>query len=207
MKRKARQQAAIRKLPEQAPLLAKLQALSKEVDKRFRDVLRGFDNIGLGLGTSVPNERATYYCTPLNSKGFASTGGEGVHFSFLAERQDRLFDELPVIVTIPMAVGNQNFVVGENLREFLSLGAYRGYFALEQLGDSLEKTLEVYASPQWQAETHEEFWVGFGVNELQQSILQLLRQEFQLHQWPDLKARFFQLQEKYMPLVRLPESV
>ena len=206
MKRKLRQEALKRKLSQYAPLLAKLQALTKKGSKQFRDVLRGFDNVGLKVGDGAPRESGGYYCSPLNSKCFASTGGEGVHFSFLAEKPDIHFDELPVIITIPMAFGNSNFIVGESLHEFLSLGSYRGYFALEQLGHQLQKTLDVYADPEWQAETHSEFWVGFGVSELQAKVLTFLRTELELSQWPHLKTRFFELQEKYSRLLRVPDT-
>jgi len=193
-------------MPQRAPLFARLQALAKEADKRFRDTLHGFGNVGLYVGDGVPSGTGGYYCSPLNSKCFASTGGEGVHFSFLGESQDVLFDQLPVIATIPMAFGNTNFIVGECLHEFLSLGGYRGYFALEQLGHQLQKTLDVYGNSEWQAQSHSEFWVGFGVNEMQRKVLDFLRNELKLQQWPNLKSRFLELQEKYMPLLRIPET-
>ncbi len=206
MKRRVRQQALTRRLPHLAPLLAKFQALAKRADKQFRGTLRGFDNIGLIVADGAPCSSGGYYCSPLNSKCFAFTGGEGVHFSFLAEKQDVHFDELPVIVTIPMAFGNPNFIAGESLREFLSLGIYRGYFGLEQLGYQLQKTLDVYSNPEWKAEAHSEFWVGFGVSELKAKVLTFLRTELQLDQWPDLRERFFELQEKYMPMLRTPKA-
>src|SRR5688500_10275155 len=86
-----------------------------------------FDPIGLIL--RVPPAYGGYRCTPTNSLSFATTGGDGTHFSFLrlAERCD---DECPIVMTVPMS-SSPNVIVGVNLREFLALGCRRGYFALD----------------------------------------------------------------------------
>jgi len=206
MKRELRRQAAKRKMRFESPLLTRLQELAKKASKQFRYTLHGFDNIGLNVGDGAPTGSGCYHCSPSNSKCFASTGGEGVHFSFLAEQSECNFDDLPVVVTIPMAFGNSNFIVGENLHDFLSLGCHRGFFALEQLGHQTDKTLDVYSDPHWQAQTNDEFWVGFGVDELKSRVLTLLRKELRLVQWTNLKTKFFNLQERYMPVLQIPDA-
>jgi len=142
----------------------------------------------------------------VNSKCFGGTGGEGVHFSFICEEDDVNFDNLPVIVTIPCAFDRPNFVVGANLYEFLCLGCHRGFFALEQLGHQLDKTLRVYATPSWQAKTHEEAWVGLDVDETTGMVLEFIRHQMGLWQWPRLRTRFSKLQQEFLPRLRLPDE-
>ncbi|MDX1945579.1 MAG: hypothetical protein SFU86_09225 [Pirellulaceae bacterium] len=187
------------------PRFAKLQKIAAQANKRFRDTLSGFDLIGLNVGDGPPESVGGYWCSPINSKCFADTGGEGVHFSFMCEEEDLDFDNLPVIVTIPAALG-ASFVVGENLYEFLCLGCHRGFFALEQLGHQLEKTLRVYATPTWKAKEDKDWWVGFGTNETQCAVLKFLRGQMGLKQWPRLRTRFRKLQQEFAPRIRLREE-
>lgn len=128
-----------------------------------------------------------------------------MHFSFICEDDDFDLDNLPVIVTIPAAVG-ASFVVGANLYEFLCLGCHRGFFALEQLGYQLEKTLRVYATLGWKAKTHSEGWVGFGTDETKEEVLRLLRREMHLRQWPRLRNRFRKLQQQFLPRLRFSDK-
>lgn len=69
--------------------------------------------------------------TPRNCVPFASTGGDGVHFSYLLT-DDEPNDSSPIVMTVPCAM-EPNRVVGRNLRNFLGLGLHSGYFMLEQL--------------------------------------------------------------------------
>jgi hypothetical protein len=190
----------------QCPRFAKLQKLAAQATKQFRHTLSGFDNIGLNVGDGIPEGTGLYWCSPINSKCFAGTGGEGVHFSFLCEEDDFDFDNLPVIVTIPGGLDGANFVVGANLYEFLCLGCHRGFFALEQLGHQLDKTLRVYATPTWKAKTHAEAWVGFGAGETKKAVLKFVRREMHLQQWPRLRTRFHELQEEFLPRIRLSDE-
>ena len=81
----------------------------------------------LGLLFHAHRDWPAYDQTPRNCVTFASTGGDGVHFSFLCGGED-----LPIVMTVPMA-DDANRVVGRNLRHFLGLGRWSGYFMLEQL--------------------------------------------------------------------------
>lgn len=77
-----------------------------------------------------------YDASPKGYLAFASTGGDGVHFS-VPDGTDG-----PVVMTVPMSFDNPNFVVGADIKEFLSLGCVYGYFSLEQLAYSWERTVE-----------------------------------------------------------------
>jgi hypothetical protein len=85
----------------------------------------------------------------------------------------------------------------------LCLGIYRGYFALEQLGD-VDKTLSVYGSATWQPRTEHDWWVGYGVNEYQRKLLDFLTSELGLTPWKDAKRKFRRLQKQYLPLLDIP---
>ena len=84
-----------------------------------------FEEIGMFIHSSL--SRWDYFCTPINSMTFASTGGDGVHYGFLNLENSSL---KPVVMTIPMA-DSKNIIVGESLHEFMRLGSRYGYFALE----------------------------------------------------------------------------
>lgn len=88
-----------------------------------------FDHCGLIL---CEEEGPWHYtASPLNSDTFATTGGDGVHSSFLV-LPGRDPSQFPIVMAVPM---NDlcNVIVGENLIEFLCLGCRTGYFCLEQL--------------------------------------------------------------------------
>jgi hypothetical protein len=182
------------------PLLDKLRNLDKVAARRF--VGEEVDDPGFGaLGLLFFREMRTrfYPCTPKNVVSFAGTGGEGVHFSLLVE-DDKATEESPVVVTIPESF--ENHIVGENLFDFLCLGVDRGFFALEQLHAlALEKTLEVYSTPDWEPKNDSDWAVGYGVNGHQRKLLDFLATELGLVPWKDLKRKFLRLQERYMPLL------
>jgi len=76
-----------------------------------------------------------YDSSPPGYLAFASTGGDGVHFSIPSGRAG------PVVMTVPMAFDNPNVVVGSDLKDFLSLGCVYGYFGLEQLAYNEDRTI------------------------------------------------------------------
>ena len=86
-----------------------------------------FEPIGLILEDEPA--RMDYFCTPVNSVTFGSTGGDGVHFGFLRSRSNT---REPIVMTVPMS-DVQNIVLAENFHEFLQLGYHTGFFSLEQL--------------------------------------------------------------------------
>ena len=85
----------------------------------------------IGLRLEIPAKPWEYYCTPTNVKTFASTGCDGVHYSFLELSSS---SELAVVMTVPANGGpNQNVIISENLYEFLCLGSKASYLVLEEL--------------------------------------------------------------------------
>lgn len=80
-----------------------------------------FEPVGLFLEDPGQQRTWDYDATPANSIAFASTGGDGVHFSALAVG---IGDAAPVVMTVPVAFDTPNHVVGGSLREFLALGCH-----------------------------------------------------------------------------------
>ncbi len=70
--------------------------------------------------------------TPRNSRVFAHTGGDSVHYCFL-DVGGRTDERSPVVMVVPCNPDKPRQVVGESLAEFLSLGVVTGFFFLEQL--------------------------------------------------------------------------
>lgn len=180
----------------------KLRVLDKEATKRFpADFDRGFGSLGLILHD--PPDRSEYWCDPLNGLTFASTGGNGVHFSFIAQ-EGKVTENSPIVVTIP-AAGQPNYIAGESLFDFLCLGYHRGYFALETVGT--KEFFDAYASGAWQPKEDRDFAVGYGVNEHQRKLLDFLIAELGLSPWNDLKRKFKRLQKLYFPLLEVPDDL
>jgi len=137
--------------------------------------------IGLRLDDPAgPVIVSDYAATPAGAIPFASTGGDGVHFSIVPTA-----DAWPVVMTAPMAFTTPNHVVGGDLLEFLALGCRVGYFSLERLAYSwgrqdlinmLQTTTEPVPDP------HE------------QSLLEALTTEFDLEPWHDVETRLAELQ-------------
>jgi hypothetical protein len=126
-----------------------------------------------------------YDSTPLNADTFAKTGGDGVHFSFLL-RPGQPVESAPVVMTVPMAFDDENHVVGEDLRDFLSLGCHFGYFCLEQLAYDREGTVaEIQASK------------GPPRKDPNARLLAAIREHFGLTPWRDVAGRLELLRERY----------
>ena len=79
-----------------------------------------------------------YDSSPLNCVAFATTGGDGVHFSVFKDFDE---DESPVVMTVPMNFGEENIVIANSLYEFLCLGSRFGFFGLEQLSYDFNSTV------------------------------------------------------------------
>lgn len=190
------------------PLWERLRALDKVAAKRYPgDFDQGFGSLGLFLHPRL--QRYEYWCDPKNCLAFATTGGEGVHFSFVVQ-DGRVTEKSPVVITIPTAFDQPNFIGGESLFDFLCLGYHRGYFALETVPS--DRFFEAYASGKWPLSEDKglppdwDWAVGYGVNEHQRKLLDFLIAELGLSPWKDLKRKFQRLQELYMPLLEIPEG-
>lgn len=148
----------------------------------------------VGLRLEIPVKPWEYYCTPTNVRTFASTGCDGVHYSFLELSSS---SELPVVMTVPANYRNPNpnVIISENLYEFLCLGSKSSYIGLEELSYengklSLLKSVE-YA----------EF-----LSSEQIDLLDVLISEFSLHPWSVLEERISCLQSKYLDLLQLRDQ-
>lgn len=125
-----------------------------------------------GLLLHRPLALGGYDSSPLDYLAFASTGGDGVHFSFPAGSNGIGL----VVMTVPMAFARPNVVVGENLGEFFSLGCRFGYFSLEQLAYDFFGTAEKIQH-----------------TELQSPALASLSRQFDLNPWRNVHARLLEL--------------
>ena len=92
------------------PLLNQLHEVDARATAKFG---RQYGTVFDGLQLSETLENYGYFCTPVNSSTFASTGGDGVHFS-LVHINGKATDDSPVVMTCPMGV-KFNMIVGSNL--------------------------------------------------------------------------------------------
>lgn len=137
-------------------------------------------------------EPGGYSCTPINSVAFASTGGDGVHFS-LVDLGDGPAESSPVVMTVPMAFGDDlrsNWVLGADLREFLALGFHGGWFTLEQLA----------YDPAWPAE------LARATTQAASQPVTRLAAELDLRPWAEVEARLRQLQDQLGPQLDIPDE-
>ncbi len=183
-------------------LWKKLRALDKAATKRYlSDFFPGFGPLGLILHPRL--KRCGYWCDPTNCLTFASTGGDGVHFSFVV-RDGKVTEKSPVVITVPVGFDHPNLIGGESLFDFLCLGYHRGYFALETA--SADAFFQAYASSEWQPTENWHYAVGYGVDEQQRRLLNFLIAKLGLRPWKDLKRKFERLQKLYIPLLEMPEG-
>lgn len=133
--------------------------------------------------------------TPRSVIEFASTGMDGSHYSLLPLR-GQWPDRYPVVLTIPMALHDDktlyNHIVGEDVREFLNIGCYYGFLALDGLAfdsdrDQLIRDLgKAHLGDEWPEKL---------------ALLAELRHRFDLKLWPDVAGRLRQLKEQYFHLL------
>ena len=183
--------------------LEKLWSIAdKESEKTKRKFSLVFDPIGLIL--MRPLENMGYESTPINSLTFAHTGGDGVHYSIVT-LEGNVSEASPVVMTVPMNYPKVNLVVGENLHEFLCLGDQLGYFFLEQLVYNEAETIERLLHPK------EFINKEYGINPSgafspdsfreKERLLSILRKEFELKSWSNLKSRLDELQNKFISML------
>lgn len=133
------------------PLLARLYDLNAEIAIKFPS--RADPGIGqMGLLLNHRFERGGYWCTPINSLSFGSTGGDGAHFSFLILNNE-ITDNTPVIISVPDNFGcpeNANVVLSRNFVDFVRLGLHCGYFSMAQFAFDAEDALKHYSRTDWE---------------------------------------------------------
>lgn len=149
-----------------------------------------FEPVGLIL--FAPPRNGGYWCTPLSSLSFATTGGDGVHYSLLAV-DGGFTDFSPVVMTVPMC-DTPNVIVGGNLREFLGLGCRFGYFSLEQLVYHPERTLAELEAQQFDPEA----------GAVERALLQKISAYFGVTPWSDPHRRLEELRSHHGRSIVLP---
>lgn len=143
-----------------------------------------------GLFLQRPLKRWEYFCTPLNTLTFASTGGDGVHYGML-RFVNVPYDQLPIVMTVPMS-DQHNIVVAETLKEFLELGYYVGWFSLEQLVYDANWAVTYFSQPD------SETWLE------KEEELRVIRETLQIEYTALSLERIKNLSETYLSLLQLP---
>jgi hypothetical protein len=144
-----------------------------------------FEPIGLFLqDPSAELVDGGYDDSPVGSVMFASTGGDGVHFSVLpvSDGTDA------VVMTVPMQGDDPNHVLGASLPEFLALGFRTGYFVLEQLAYPWGRT-GLLARLGGTAQ--------HSIEDADRALVSRISREFGLSPWPDVSARLDELKRRH----------
>lgn len=176
------------------PLINRLHQADAQVRERFslpKHYDPGLGCIGLILDRQL--KRGAYGCSPSNAVAFASTGGDGDHYSLLI-RDGRVDSQSPVVLTWPSE--GQQAIVGESLYDFLCFGLHGGFFQLLASTDA-EPPAE-----------NEDFWFYPHVDDAQRRVLTFLAEELKLVRWPwlDRKKRYKALQARFLTSIRVPDS-
>lgn len=169
-----------------------VKEVSIQVEEEFPNLY--FDYAGI---IPEPDENARYNPTPINTKVFSRTGGDGVHYSIL-ELSENL---QPVIMTVPMNFGSPinsyNRILGENLNEFLSIGYYNGWFPIEQLCYDDKEAIEFYAGENMDEEyqNHGDF-----------QFVKKLRERLKYNHVPLNNKRLKELEHKYFHQLKFDQT-
>jgi hypothetical protein len=147
----------------------------------------------IGLFLHDPAKNAGYPQTPSNSITFASIGGDGIHFGLITEAGG-IEPMSPVVMTIPMAFENPNYIVGSSLYDFLCLGCQHGFSNLGNLHLSFDETIQYYQNRP-----------GDFYDERSPGILKTMSEALSLKPWSQVREHFVDLQNRFMPLVKLSE--
>jgi hypothetical protein len=188
----------------QLPLLTRLRNLDNEAAIRFptpRTCSPGLGAAGLILDKRLDRSRYEF-CTPVNSRTFARTGGDGTHFSLLI-LDGRITSKSPVVMTVPP--DGMTLVVGESLLDFLCLGCARGFFALQEFLYHVDVAIEAYTNPNWQPSENWHFSVGLGPDDDEMTLLAFLADRLGLHPWTNT-GHFHELQDRFGGLLEYPPS-
>ena len=155
----------------------------------------------IGLRLERPFLHAWYTTTPRNASVFASTGGDGVHFSLLHVNGE-IQETSPVVMTVPMCFDRPNLIVGESLYDFLCLGCQTDYAYLEQLVYDRQTAIAALSNPDaWRANHYS--GLPDEVRQRNQRLLDRLTDALKLHPWGTIDQRLNELEVYYVPLLML----
>jgi hypothetical protein len=172
----------------QHSLLNQLLQFERDINQGRTWAGHGLDDAGLLLRESG----VVHTSTPTNVVPFADTGGDGTHYSLLPLPETPP-DDWPVVMTVPFQWDFPNTMVGSSLHEFLCLGCYFGYFALEQLAYYNERDLAI--AELQVPEDVEDAWPE------KRQILALMRSRFELSPWNDVRSRLAELDAQFRHLL------
>jgi hypothetical protein len=125
----------------------KIEEFRKVVKELADETKNEFPNLYFDYAGMIPikDDKFRYDSSPINTEVFATTGGDGVHYSILEISESIQ----PIVMTVPMNFGDSmkdyNWIIGENLDEFLSIGFYNGWFPIEQLCYDNEWVINFYS--------------------------------------------------------------
>ena len=124
-----------------------LTELESVVKQLAIETITDFPNLYFDYAGMIPveDENDRYDSSPMNTKVFGQTGGDGVHYSILEISED----VQPIVITVPMNFGDSmsdyNIILSENINEFLGIGYYNGWFPLEELCYNNNNAIEFYS--------------------------------------------------------------
>ena len=140
-----------------------LEEFRKVVEELATETKSDFPSLYFDYAGMIPIKDKTfrYDSSPINTEVFATTGGDGVHYSIL-EISEKI---QPVVMTVPMNFGDSmrdyNWIIGENLIEFLSIGYFNGWFPIEQLCYDNEWAIEFYSKENMEEDYQNEADIQF----------------------------------------------
>ena len=178
-----------------------IEELKKAVRESINEIENEFPNLFFGYAGLIPenDQENRYNCTPLNTKIFAGTGGNGVHFSVLEISEGIQ----PIVMSVPMNLGNvlsdYNKVIAENLNEFLSIGFYNGWSQLEDLCYDIEGVIDFYLSENMDKDFQNDADIHF---------VKKIREKLNFPHIALRKARLMELEQTYFDKLQFkPEFV
>lgn len=187
------------------PLYEHFLAAGQEVGKPFkRDFCEeGRDSLDIIFSRRSELSNFGYYCTPTNSLGFANTGIDGEHFSFLVI-ESAINAQSPIVVTAPMGLeGSQNAIVAESFRDFLRLWMRFGGFPLVDLAFRQKHALKIYTDAHWRPKESD---ITYKHDSDHKAVLASVAAKLDLSPYIYTVEEFYSLQKRYMPLLQmLPE--
>ena len=172
-----------------------LEAFRKVVEELATETKSDFPSLYFDYAGMIPIKDKTfrYDSSPINTEVFATTGGDGVHYSIL-EISEKI---QPVVMTVPMNFGysmrDYNWIIGENLNEFLSIGYFNGWFPIEQLCYDNEWAIDFYSKENMEEDYQNEADIQF---------VKKLRSKFGYEHIPLNNERLNELADNYFQFLR-----
>ena len=167
-----------------------LEEFRKVVEELATETKSDFPSLYFDYAGMIPIKDKTfrYDSSPINTEVFATTGGDGVHYSIL-EISEKI---QPVVMTVPMNFGDSmrdyNWIIGENLIEFLSIGYFNGWFPIEQLCYDNEWVINFYSAENMEEEYQNDADIQF---------VKKLRSKFGYNHIPLNNERLSELTDNY----------